>query len=91
MYIVIQENPPKVTTFETKTDLSAYLNIHRNTIQNRFDKDFSWVTDKGTVYESKKHYKRVRGGNFDNMETKTLKKNREIPCKNPKLNKGYMN
>ena len=90
MYIVIQNEPLKVTTFETKTDLSKYLNIHRNTIDNRFNKNQSWECDRGIVYQSNEHYKRLRRGNTDSKTIKTQKKNREILCNNPKLNKGYI-
>jgi len=84
MYIVIQQEPLKVTTFETKTDLANYLNIHRNTINNRFaDKEF-WESDKGLVYQSNKHYKISRSGNRDSMETKIRKRNGEIELKHPK-------
>lgn len=84
MYIVIQNEPFKVTTFETKTDLSNYLGIHRNTIANRFDKNNYWQSDKGMVYESSKHYKRDRRGNRDSFTTKKGKANGEIELKRPK-------
>lgn len=90
MYIIIQENPLKVTTFETKTDLASYLKLHRNTISNRFENNSYWESDKGRVYQSNTHYEKVKRGNRDTMETKMKKRNREIPCKNPKLNKGYI-
>lgn len=86
MYIVIKEEPFKVTTFETKSDLSNYLNLHRNTIEYRFSKSNYWESDKGIVYKANEHFKRVRKGNSDSKEVKIKKRNREIPCKNPKLN-----
>ena len=81
MFIVIQNEPFKVTTFETKTDLSNYLSIHRNTITNRFEDKPFWQSDKGTVYQSDKHYKRDRQGNKDDIQTKRGKANGEIPLK----------
>lgn len=90
MYIVIKQEPFKVVTFETKTDLANYLGIHRNTIINRFKLYNYWENSKGAVYESNEHYERVRKGNKDSRETKTKKNNREIPCNNPKLNMGYI-
>ena len=90
MYIIIKNEPLKVITFETKTDLASYLNIHRNTITNRFKEKSYWESDKGMVYQSNEHYQRTRKGNRDSNETKLRKKNREIPCNNPKLNKGYI-
>ena len=88
MYIVIQNEPFKVTTFETKSDLANYLEIHRNTITNKFNtKDF-WQSDKGVVYQSNKHYKRFRKGNTDSFNVKKAKSNGEIELKRPKLYKG---
>jgi len=82
MYIVIQNEPFKVTTFETKSDLANYLEIHRNTITNKFNtKDF-WQSDKGVVYQSNKHYKRDRRGNRDSIIVKQGKANGEIPLNN---------
>jgi len=86
MYIIIQQEPFKVVTFETKTDLANYLGVHRNTVTNRFEASEWWESDKGSVYFSTKHYKRQTGGNTDDKITKIRKINGEIPCKNPKLN-----
>lgn len=84
MYIVIQSEPFKVTTFETKSDLSNYLGIHRNTIINKFNEKDFWQSDKGAVYQSNKHYKRDRRGNRDSIAVKQGKANGEIELKNPK-------
>ena len=84
MYIVIQKEPLKVITFETKTDLSNYLGVHRNTITNRFNLNECWESDKGIVYQSSKHYKISRGGNKDDMETKIKKREGLIPLKHSK-------
>ena len=81
MYIIIQKEPLKVITFETKTDLANYLSIHRNTIDNKFNKSESWESKKGTIYKSNKHYKANRGGNTDNIHIKKAKANGEIECK----------
>lgn len=90
MYIVISQEPLKVLTFESKTDLSSYLNIHRNTITNRFNEKKSWECDKGVVYQSDKHKKMLRSGNKDSNMTKKLKREGQMPCNDPKLNKGYI-
>lgn len=84
MYIIIQREPLKVLTFETKTDLSTYLGIHRNTISNRFAEKEYWESNKGTVYQSNTHYKRVRRGNNDTLEDKIAKRNGEKECKTKK-------
>ncbi len=84
MYIIIQKEPLRVTTFETKSDLANYIGVHRNTITNKFDKLDYWECSKGTVYISDKHYKTLRKGNTDDRETKTKKANGEIPCKKDK-------
>ena len=84
MYIVIQQEPFKVTTFEAKSDLANYLGIHRNTITNKFNDDTYWNSDKGVVYQSNKHHKRDRRGNRDNIPTKQGKANGEIELKHPK-------
>ena len=74
MYIIIKKYPFKVTTFETKTDLATYLGVHRNTITNNFKEDEYWWTEKGIVYQSNKHYKRLRKGNKDSFVLKQAKK-----------------
>ena len=70
MYIIINIDTEKVYTFETKTDLSNYLGVHRNTITNKFTQNKSWKSEKGTVYKSDNHYKRLRRGNtgFNNRQ-----------------------
>ena len=88
MYVIIQNEPLKVLTFETKTDLAGYLNLHRNTITNRFKEKAFWESDKGIVYESNKHYKRFRKGNTNSFNVKKAKSNGEIELKRPKLYKG---
>lgn len=63
MYIIITKEPLTIYTFETKTDLSNYLGVHRNTITNKFTQNKSWESEKGMVYKSDNHYKRLRKGN----------------------------
>lgn len=84
MYTIIQQNPQKAITFETKTDLASYLGVHWNTIQNRLDKNNPFETDKGTVYKSVEHTKRSRGGNKDDLATKKGKAEGIIPKKSDK-------
>ena len=81
MYIVIQKEPLKVITFETKTDLANYIGVHRNTINYQFSLNQSWESKKGIVYQSNKHYKAKKGGNKDSLVTKKAKANGEIECK----------
>lgn len=75
IYIVIQKEPFKVVTFETKTDLATYLGVHRNTIDNKFNKNDYWECKKGVVYKSDKHQSRKKGGNKDSFATKEAKRN----------------
>lgn len=75
MYIIVEKEPLKVVTFEAKTDLAKYLNLHPNTINYRFSKKPYWETEKETVYQSNKHHKRLRRGNNDSFATKKLKRN----------------
>lgn len=84
MYIIIQNEPFKVTTFETKTDLAGYLGIHRNTVTNRFEENTYWESKKGTVYQSNDHYKALRKGNTDSFLVKKGKRDGEIPLKHDK-------
>lgn len=77
MYIIIEKEPLKVLTFESKTDLAGYLGIHRNTVTNRFENKTQWESEKGTVYQSNKHYKRLRKGNKDSFAVKKMKSNGE--------------
>lgn len=88
MYILIKKEPLNVMTFETKTDLANYIKVHRNTVTNRFEEKESWECEKGMVYKSNQHFKRIRKGNKDSNDIKLKKKNCEIPCKNLKLDKS---
>lgn len=81
MYILIQEKPFKITTFEAKIDLARALNIHRNTVTARFEKKNPFETKKGTAYKVHEHIKRYRSGNKDDWATKKGKQSGEIPLK----------
>ena len=70
MYILIENEPLKVLTFEAKTDLAKYLGIHVNTVRNRFEHNTHWNSKKGIVYQSNKHHKRLRKGNRDSLAVK---------------------
>jgi hypothetical protein len=75
MYTLINKDNTYIITFETKQDLSNYINVHRNTITNRFKDSKFFECSFGIVYKSDKHFKTNRKGNRDSLPTKIAKRN----------------
>ena len=71
MYIVI--SPKEIITIETKTDLSTYINLHRNTITNKFNTSKQWEHKEFKVIQADRHLKRNRKGNKDSFAVKKQK------------------
>lgn len=84
MYVLIENNPPKASTFKTKKDLANYLGVHFNTVTNNIGEGKKiWHSDKGTIYISV-DYASSRSGNKDSYEVKKAKARGEIELKSPK-------